>query len=103
MKYEVNPMTESLEIGEVKSVDMRRGEKLRCETGTLWLTFDGEGRDIILREGDIWAAPKNGRAVVQALTAGSFSDLEPRWRTTRGDAHFMPRSAIHRSLIGSRG
>jgi len=44
-----------------------RGLRLRVAAGTVWLTQQGDGRDVVLREGDSFVIERPGRTVVQAL------------------------------------
>ena len=40
---------------------------VHCESGHLWLTQTGDGRDILLTRGDRFACEYTGRVVVEAL------------------------------------
>lgn len=56
-----------LERGAVLSVPVRRGTRVSCLQGVLWLTEDRNPNDIILSAGRTHAAQRKGRALVQAL------------------------------------
>lgn len=58
-----------LEAATVMTLTSDAGEPvpITCVSGVLWVTVDGEGRDVILRPGDYAEIPAGGRAVVQAL------------------------------------
>ena len=46
---------------------LRPGGKLQCVKGTLWITVAGEGRDVILQEGAIYATDRSIRVLIEAL------------------------------------
>ncbi len=48
-------------------IDDGRGLRLRVAAGTVWLTQQGDGRDVVLREGESFVIERPGRTVVQAL------------------------------------
>jgi hypothetical protein len=52
---------ESLALGNL------RGQLVECRRGELWLTVDGEGRDVILGPGQRYAVTSAAPAVVTAL------------------------------------
>ncbi|MGE0355433.1 MAG: DUF2917 domain-containing protein [Burkholderiales bacterium] len=49
------------------SIDDGRGLRLRVAAGSIWLTQQGDGRDVVLRDGESFAIDRGGRTVVQAL------------------------------------
>lgn len=51
----------------VLGIDDGRGLRLRVAAGTVWLTQQGESRDVVLREGQSFVIDRSGRTVVQAL------------------------------------
>jgi hypothetical protein len=46
-----------------------RGQVVTCEAGTLWLTFDGERRDIVLDAGESHRCDSDARLAIHALAA----------------------------------
>ena len=48
-------------------IDDGHGLRLRVAAGTVWLTQQGDGRDVVLREGESFVIDRPGRTVVQAL------------------------------------
>jgi hypothetical protein len=48
-------------------IDDGRGLQLRIAAGTIWITQQGDMRDVILREGQSFVIDRPGRTVVQAL------------------------------------
>ncbi|MGD9954328.1 MAG: DUF2917 domain-containing protein [Burkholderiales bacterium] len=49
------------------SIDDGRGLRLRVAAGSIWLTQQGDGRDVVLRDGASFVIDRGGRTVVQAL------------------------------------
>jgi hypothetical protein len=62
----------SLGSREAISLPGIRGATLRVTQGTLWLTQEDGGRDIVLRTGDNWVVERNGNTVVEAQNAAVF-------------------------------
>lgn len=58
---------ESLALGRLL------GQVVECRTGELWLTVDGESRDVILHPGDRHAVTSGGPVVVSAFETSVFS------------------------------
>jgi hypothetical protein len=53
-------------------IDDGRGLRLRVATGSVWLTQQGDGRDVVLHEGESFVIDRPGRTVVQALDAAEL-------------------------------
>lgn len=56
-----------LERRELLVIDDARGHRITCERGELWLTQDGDRRDIILPAGHGWLVDQPGPLVLSAL------------------------------------
>ena len=50
----------------------RRGERIECQSGELWVTQDGDPRDIILGPRECFTLDRAGTAVVSALKDAAF-------------------------------
>lgn len=50
-----------------------RGDLIRCSAGELWITVDGERRDVVLPAGADWRIASDGPVVISALQAATFS------------------------------
>ena len=48
------------------------GATVRVTQGTLWLTEECEGKDVVLRPGDNWLVESNGATVVEAQNDAVF-------------------------------
>ena len=56
-----------LERGEATSLVHAQGNTLRCLRGTLWVTEDNGGGDVVLEAGQSYALTRRGRTVVQSV------------------------------------
>ena len=56
-----------LEDGEATSLLHADGCVLRCVRGSLWVTEDNGGGDVVLDSGDRYALTRRGRTVVQSV------------------------------------
>jgi hypothetical protein len=50
----------------------RHGERIECQQGELWITQDGDPRDIILGPGQCLTLDRTGTAVISALKDAVF-------------------------------
>jgi hypothetical protein len=50
--------------------DARRGDRVECLSGSLWITQDGDPRDCVLGPGDAFVADRDGRLIASAMGAG---------------------------------
>jgi hypothetical protein len=50
----------------------RRGERIECQSGELWITQDGDPRDVILGPRQCFTLDRAGTAVVSALKDAAF-------------------------------
>lgn len=49
------------------------GMSLRCTSGSLWLTLDGDPRDVILEPGETFAGTEHRRAIIYAFQDACLS------------------------------
>ena len=63
----------TLQLGahDMLSVQLRAGDQLRGERGTVWITEDGMLNDILLAPGDCHRVAQDGKLNVSALRGGS--------------------------------
>lgn len=43
------------------------GQRMHCQSGTVWITLDHDMRDVVLEAGDSFSTPEHKRALVYAL------------------------------------
>lgn len=63
----------NLEVRREQVLSLRdaAGARLRCTRGSLWLTQEGGGQDIVLEPGECFTVERNGLTLVNALKDGS--------------------------------
>lgn len=62
--------------GRIRRVHHALGQRVECLSGTLWVTQDGDIRDIVLGAGDAFAFDRPGDALISALDDSRFLLLE---------------------------
>jgi hypothetical protein len=86
-----------LASGEVIGFDRLRGSRLECRGGTLWITVDGQTRDVVLEAGDDFECESSAPVVVHALGGPAVMTLKehpvaPTSAWKRAWAAIAPRS-----------
>ena len=62
--------------GQIRRVHRSLGHRVECVSGALWVTQDGDPRDIVLTPGDSFAFDQRGDALISALDDARFLLLE---------------------------
>ena len=62
--------------GRIRRVHRPLGRRVECLNGTLWVTQDGDSRDIVLEPGDSFAFDHDGDALISALDDSRFLLLD---------------------------
>lgn len=70
---------------------------VQCESGTLWITQDGDRRDIVLEAGQQFRRNGNAATIVYALAS---AELTVQHRPRVGLPHGESRSARHGGAVG---
>lgn len=65
-----------LRHGDTRRIEHGQGLHVQCLTGTLWLTQDGDLRDIVLEPGEGATIERDGLSVVTALSDARFLLLQ---------------------------
>lgn len=58
---------------ELLAVSEAAGDVIACASGELWLTQDGDRRDVVLPAGGQWRIEGAGEVVISALQPATFS------------------------------
>ena len=72
MNTDLNLAAISLKHGQMQRVQDARGSLVLCLSGTLWLTQDGDPRDVVLEAGDEGRIDRDGLSILYALSDASF-------------------------------
>ena len=67
MNLTLEQPTLALDAGEVVTLDDASGSRISARLGSVWVTFEGSIKDVILGPGESVIVSRNGRTVVQAL------------------------------------
>lgn len=82
-----------LEVRQQALLDDAQGTTLRVARGTLWITLEGDTRDIILSTGEAFTIDRPGRTIVEA------QDRSTVWVEAasglRAVAHGIARRFVH--------
>lgn len=62
-----------LQRGECIQLRGRSGRRVTAHSGVLWLTEEGNARDILLRPGEAYLLTRDGRTVVEAFAEAALS------------------------------
>jgi hypothetical protein len=99
MRICTNTSTLPLAAGQVATLRDAQGTRIECLSGSLWITQQDEGRDIVLASGDQVILDRGGKVVVQAFKPSLVLVFESRpaapgiaWLTRLAHAvlcHFM--------------
>jgi hypothetical protein len=68
----------NLRRGRLIRIDDGEGFRIRCYTGSLWITQECDGRDIILQSGDVFILDRPGLTLVHALANVQFAVEDPQ-------------------------
>lgn len=87
MNHDLILDSHALGKGEVRRVRTPEGKRVECLSGVLWLTQDGDRRDIVLEAGEAFVFDRDdGDALVSALAESRYLLLQacPSGLTARG-------------------
>ncbi len=63
---------ERLGKGSVRRLGHAGGRRVECLSGVLWITQDGDRRDVILETGDAFVFDRRGDALLSALADSRY-------------------------------
>ena len=72
MRPDLNLSGVTLAKNQIRRIDSAIGAQIQCLYGNLWLTQDGDPRDIILEPGDEYRFERDAVTYVSALSDASF-------------------------------
>lgn len=73
MKTDSLPSDLRLAHQAIYSLEDAAGVQIACREGTVWLTLDGDPRDIVLEAGEVFTTPQHRHALVYALQPSRIS------------------------------
>lgn len=68
--------TRALVKGRIRRVREARGKRVECISGSLWVTQDGDPRDVLLETGEAFEFDRAGDALVSALADSRYLMLQ---------------------------
>lgn len=72
MRSDLSLASTALRRGALHRIDDGRGLAVQCLSGRLWLTQEGELRDVVLEPGELAPIERDGLSIVAALRDSSF-------------------------------
>ena len=81
MRIELNQNTLCVKRNQVVKVRGGIGHSVVCESGSIWVTQDGDLRDIVLHAGDAFTLDRAGPALLQAFEQGTVTIRRPETKT----------------------
>ena len=57
----------NVERHEFPRIEVRFGQRIECLSGCVWITSDGDIKDVVISAGEQWIADLNARVMVTAL------------------------------------
>lgn len=94
MNIELNQDGLCLKRNQVVKVRGGIGHSIVCDSGTVWVTQNGDPRDIILRAGKSFTIDRNGLALVQAFEPSSISITRSTAQFRASVPAMLPRRAV---------
>jgi hypothetical protein len=94
----------NLEVRRKQVLSLRdaAGVRLRCTRGSLWLTQEGGGADIVLAPDECFTVERDGLTLVSALKDGSVLIASAPVRHARNVGAWMLRWLRHMNLVTLR-
>ena len=98
MKIRIEPGSICLARNQTLEIEQPLGFRIVCRSGSLWITQDGDQRDIIVESGDAFEFDRPGVAIVNAFKPATVS-VEP---VPRGHAPRHPALARALAVLSHR-
>ena len=71
----------ALAKGRIRHVRADTGRRIECLSGSIWITQDGDLRDVILETGQAFEFDRRGDALLSAFADSRYLLLEPARRS----------------------
>ena len=68
--------TRNLDKGRIRHVHADKGRRVECLTGSIWITQDGDLRDIVLGAGEAFDFDRRGDALLSAFADSRYLLLD---------------------------
>jgi hypothetical protein len=68
--------TRSLDKGRIRHLHAEKGRRVECVTGSIWITQDGDLRDIVLAAGESFDFERRGEALLSAFADSRYLLLD---------------------------
>ncbi len=94
MNLELNQDGLYLKPKQLLKVRAARGHTIVCHSGEVWVTQEGDRRDIILGAGESFALDRKGQALVQAFGQSAISIASPAHMAGSEATAAIPGSAL---------
>ena len=72
MHLATTPQSAYLMRRQTFNLQARKGQRIECRSGQLWITQDGDPNDVILAADQSFTLDRSGHALVSALEDASF-------------------------------
>ncbi len=69
--------TQQIAKNKILEVKQPLGVTIECLEGSVWITLDGDSRDVVLDAGQVFVVDRNQRTLLQALDAARVRLIEP--------------------------
>ncbi len=66
----------ALAKGTIRRVHAAHGRRVECVAGSLWITQDGDSRDVVLGPGEAFEFDRHADALISALADSRYLLLE---------------------------
>lgn len=94
MRIELNQNGLCLKKKQLVKVRGGIGHTVVCQSGSVWVTQDGDTRDVILRAGEAFTLDRDGPALLQAFEPGAITIRQPDVKTRASGLHAFLRAGI---------
>jgi hypothetical protein len=97
MRIELNQNGLCLKRKKVVKVRGGIGHTVVCHSGSVWVTQDGDTRDVILYAGESFTFDRDGPALLQALDPGAISIVQSKGQTRAAGLLAFLKAFLHGS------